>query len=113
MRCRTSRRLVGPPSLAAPDQRSSRIATVASVDPGELPRTGGSVPLIEGARERGLSVREESFGEPFPLQDGAEVAVLRVLEYAFDSALETGGVMVSEKINLEFEISAIKVESAA
>jgi polyisoprenoid-binding protein YceI len=30
----------------------------------------------------------------------------------FNAALETGGVMVSEKINLEFEISAIKAESA-
>lgn len=31
----------------------------------------------------------------------------------FNAALETGGVIVSEKINLEFEISAIKVEQAA
>jgi polyisoprenoid-binding protein YceI len=31
---------------------------------------------------------------------------------SFNAALETGGVMVSEKINLEFEISAIKVQSA-
>jgi polyisoprenoid-binding protein YceI len=30
----------------------------------------------------------------------------------FNAALETGGVIVSEKINLEFEISAVKVESA-
>lgn len=30
----------------------------------------------------------------------------------FNAALETGGVMVSEKINLEFEISAIKVDAA-
>lgn len=29
----------------------------------------------------------------------------------FNAALETGGVMVSEKINLEFEISAIKTET--
>lgn len=31
----------------------------------------------------------------------------------FNAALETGGVIVSEKIALEFEISAIKVEAAA
>jgi len=31
---------------------------------------------------------------------------------SFNAALETGGVMVSEKINLEFEISAIKVQAA-
>jgi polyisoprenoid-binding protein YceI len=30
----------------------------------------------------------------------------------FNAALETGGVMVSDKINLEFEISAIKVQAA-
>lgn len=30
----------------------------------------------------------------------------------FNAALETGGVMVSEKINLEFEISAIKADAA-
>ncbi|GII25445.1 YceI family protein [Planosporangium mesophilum] len=30
----------------------------------------------------------------------------------FNAPLETGGVLVSEKINLEFEISAIKVQSA-
>jgi polyisoprenoid-binding protein YceI len=30
----------------------------------------------------------------------------------FNAVLETGGVMVSEKINLEFEISAIKVAAA-
>ena len=30
----------------------------------------------------------------------------------FNAVLETGGVMVSDKITLEFEISAIKVESA-
>ncbi|CAN5619941.1 YceI family protein [soil metagenome] len=31
---------------------------------------------------------------------------------AFNAALETGGVLVSEKINLEFEISAIKTVTA-
>ena len=31
----------------------------------------------------------------------------------FNAALETGGVMVSEKITLEFEISAIKTQPAA
>jgi hypothetical protein len=87
-----------------------RIATVASVDPGELPRTGGSVPLIEGARERGLSVREESFGEPFPLQDGAEVAVLRVLEYAFDSALESGGAGTEVRISSRWTTTGLRVE---
>ncbi len=31
----------------------------------------------------------------------------------FNAALETGGVLVSEKITLEFELSAVKVEAAA
>ncbi len=31
----------------------------------------------------------------------------------FNAALETGGVLVSEKITLEFEISAVKVEASA
>ncbi len=30
----------------------------------------------------------------------------------FNATLETGGVMVSEKVNLELEISAIKVQAA-
>ena len=68
-----------------------RIATVAAVEPGELPAADGSAALIESARERGLVVQEETFGEAFPLQDGADLAVMRVLEYAFDEALESGG----------------------
>ncbi|AZZ49004.1 hypothetical protein C5C31_04480 [Rathayibacter rathayi] len=87
-----------------------RIATVASVDPGDLPRTGGSVSLIDDARERGLRVREESFGEPFVLQDGAEVAVLRVLEYAFDSALATGGPGTEVRISSRWTTTGLRVE---
>ncbi|KZX21096.1 ATP-binding protein [Rathayibacter tanaceti] len=87
-----------------------RIATVAAVDPGDLPRSGGAAPLIEDARERGLAVSEETFGEPFVLQDGAEVAVQRVLEYAFDSALATGGAGTEVRISSRWTPTGLRVE---
>lgn len=87
-----------------------RIATVAAVDPGELPPTGGSAPLIADARERGLVVSEETFGEPFPLQVGAEVAVLRVFEYAFDEALRTGGAGTELRISSRWSATGLRIE---
>ncbi|SMH35941.1 hypothetical protein SAMN06295885_1185 [Rathayibacter oskolensis] len=87
-----------------------RIATVAAVDPGELPVTGGAEPLIEEARERGLVIAEETFGEPFPLQDGAEVAILRVLEYAFDSALSAGGTGTQLRVSSRWTTTGLRVE---
>jgi polyisoprenoid-binding protein YceI len=44
--------------------------------------------------------------------EGAATINRKDFGVSFNAALETGGVMVSEKINLEFEISAIKVQSA-
>jgi hypothetical protein len=32
---------------------------------------------------------------------------------SFNAALEAGGVMVSEKVNLEFEVEAVKVKAEA
>ena len=87
-----------------------RIATVAAVDPRELPATGGTDALIESARERGLVVQEETFGEPFPLQDGADVAVMRVLEYAFDEALESGGTGTELRITSRWTATGLRVE---
>jgi hypothetical protein len=87
-----------------------RIASVASVDPGELPESGGAEPLIAGARDRGLAVMEETFGEPFPLQEGAEVAVLRVLEYAFDEALASGGSGTEVRISSRWTPTGLRVE---
>ncbi|QHC66940.1 hypothetical protein GSU68_10460 [Rathayibacter sp. VKM Ac-2759] len=87
-----------------------RIATVAAVDPGELPLTGSSEPLLADARERGLVVAEQSHGEPFPLQDGAEVAVLRVLEYAFDAALSSGGTGTEVRITSNWTATGLRVD---
>ncbi|MBF4462077.1 MULTISPECIES: hypothetical protein [unclassified Rathayibacter] len=88
-----------------------RISAVAATDPGELPRPGGAAPLVEEARERGLVVDEQSFGEAFPLRDGAEVAVLRVLEYAFASALSAGGAGTSVRITSRWSASGLRVEA--
>ncbi|QHC59171.1 hypothetical protein [Rathayibacter sp. VKM Ac-2760] len=87
-----------------------RIATVAAVDPGALPAAGGAAALVKSARERGLVVAEETFGEPFPLQDGADVAVMRVLEYAFDEALETGGTGTELRITSRWTATGLRVE---
>jgi len=45
--------------------------------------------------------------------DGSTVINRKDFGVSFNAALETGGVMVSEKITLEFEISAIKTPPAA
>ncbi|MCM6762539.1 hypothetical protein NB037_08935 [Rathayibacter sp. ZW T2_19] len=87
-----------------------RIASVAAVDPVELPSAGGAETLVSLARDRGLTVHEETFGESFPLQDGAEVAVLRVLEYAFDEALATGGSGTEVRISSRWTSTGLRVE---
>lgn len=87
-----------------------RIAVVAAVDPRELPATDGAETLTALARDRGLAVHEETFGEPFPLQDGAEVAVLRVLEYAFDQASATGGTGTEVRISSRWTSTGLRVE---
>jgi hypothetical protein len=87
-----------------------RIAVVAAVDPRELPATDGAETLTALARDRGLSVHEETFGEPFALQDGAEVAVLRVLEYAFDEAAATGGAGTEVRISSRWTATGLRVE---
>jgi polyisoprenoid-binding protein YceI len=45
--------------------------------------------------------------------EGSTVINRRDFGVSFNAALETGGVMVSDKITLEFEISAIKTQPAA
>jgi polyisoprenoid-binding protein YceI len=45
--------------------------------------------------------------------EGSTVINRKDFGVSFNAALETGGVMVSEKITLEFEISAIKTQPAA
>jgi len=45
--------------------------------------------------------------------EGSTVVNRKDFGVNFNAVLETGGVMVSEKITLEFEISAIKTQPAA
>ncbi|AJM77516.1 hypothetical protein [Rathayibacter toxicus] len=87
-----------------------RIGTVAGAAPAVLPPPGAAAPLLDGARERGLVIEEETFGEPFPLQDGAEIAVLRVLEYAVDAALTSGGAATVLQISWRWSPTGLHVE---
>ncbi|MDP9395918.1 MAG: YceI family protein [Actinomycetota bacterium] len=58
-------------------------------------------------------VAKDPFGNTRVGFDGTTTINRSDFGVTFNAALETGGVLVSEKITLEFEISAIKVESAA
>ncbi len=78
---------------------------------GDLTIKGTTKPVAVGFEFAGTA--KDPFGNTRVGFEGTTTINRSDYGITFNAALETGGVLVSEKITLEFEISAIKVDAAA
>lgn len=85
-------------------RRVTRLVREGDTDPAlETPPGLASIDeLVALMRESGLSVELEQAGEPLELREGAELAVIRILQRALENALHFGGEGTTAKVTLRW-----------
>ena len=80
----------------------------ASVAP--HPRLKSTRDLFAVMRESGLEVEFEELGEPFDLQQGAELAIYRILQEALANALSYGGQGTTARVSFTWAAEGLHVK---
>ncbi|NQX13610.1 ATP-binding protein [Microbacteriaceae bacterium VKM Ac-2855] len=65
--------------------------------------------LVRIMEEGGLVVRFDETGTPFPLRQGAEIAVFRILERALGNALQHGGAGTEARVALRWSETGLQL----
>ena len=89
-----------------------RIVTVASegeTPPDARPSIEATVGLLETMRDSGLVITFVETGDRFDLQQGAEVAIYRILEEALSNALTHGGPGTDVKVTFTWTAESLQV----
>jgi len=81
-------------------RRVADVALDGEQEAGAPPALTNLTELVEGIRGEGLEVELVETGEPHELREGAEVAVLRILQEALANALAHGGPGTHAKVTL-------------
>lgn len=81
-------------------RRVTDVARDGEEEAGAPPALTNLTELIEGIRGEGLEVELVETGDPHELREGAEVAVLRILQEALANALEHGGPGTHAKVSV-------------
>ncbi len=81
-------------------RRVTDVALDGEHEAGPAPELTSIHELVEAARGEGLEVELVEHGEPHELREGAEVAVLRILQEALANALTHGGAGTHAKVTL-------------
>lgn len=73
------------------------------------PRLESTRELFAAMRESGLEVDVDESGEPFELQQGAELAIYRILQEALANALGNGGTGTSARVSFTWGAEGLHV----
>jgi signal transduction histidine kinase len=74
------------------------------------PRLKSTRDLFAVMRESGLEVEFEELGEPFDLQQGAELAIYRILQEALANALSYGGPGTTARVSFTWAAEGLHVK---
>lgn len=86
------------------------LAREGEISAGPQPRLKSSRELFAVMRESGLEVVVDESGEPFDLQQGAELAVYRILQEALANALRYGGPGTEARVVFTWGVEGLHVK---
>ena len=90
-------------------RRVTAIAKHGEADAGPQPGIKTARELFRVMREAGLEIRFEETGERFPLKQGAELAIYRILQEALSNALKYGGAGTAVTVAFRWSDRGVRV----
>ncbi|HEY0260429.1 MAG TPA: ATP-binding protein [Lacisediminihabitans sp.] len=90
-------------------RRVMRIVQDGKAEAFELPQLTTVADLIEVMRESGLAINFVEAGERFELKEGAELAIIRIVQEALDNALRYGGEGTNVTVSFTWTASGLQV----